>query len=75
LKAAYIWQMATKPGTTVLLFFLFFGGFFIVFLAVSLHEELKNAIKKVLSKTRPENLKKKGPWHLPRFFVCFLSAP
>jgi hypothetical protein len=31
--------------------------FFIAFLAVSLHEELKNIIK-IFSKTRPENLKK-----------------
>jgi hypothetical protein len=31
--------------------------FFIAFLAVSLHEELKNTIK-IFSKIRPENLKK-----------------
>jgi hypothetical protein len=56
-----------------------FDFFSFAFLAVYLHEELKNTTK-MFSEIKPVNLKKiskKVPWHPPRFFFYFffLSVP
>jgi hypothetical protein len=72
-----LFAQKVEKNTFFLSFFSLRFLFLIAFLAVSLHEKLKNTTK-MFSKIRPENLKKsqkKVGRSVRRFFFSFSKAP